>query len=75
MEEDWSECMDHIRPRVQRAASKRQAETIVIGRNAPRLPLALEVPPNLRGRAGEVTEIELSCAVHESEARRLRRAE
>jgi hypothetical protein len=27
MEEVWSECMDHIRPCVQRAASKRQAET------------------------------------------------
>ena len=42
---------------------------IVIGRSAPRLPLALEVPPNLPASAGEVTEIELSCAVHESGAR------
>ena len=26
MEEDWSECMDHIKTRAQRAASKRHAE-------------------------------------------------
>jgi len=39
------------------------------GRSAPRLPLALEVPASLPARAGEVIEIELSCAVRVSGAR------
>lgn len=43
--------------------------------SAPRPPLALEVPPALLARAGEVIEIELSCAVRESGAPTLGRAE
>jgi hypothetical protein len=71
IEEDWSECMDHIKTAPPRAASKRHAGTgsILIGRSAPRPPLALEVPPTLLARAGEVIEIEFSCAVRESGAR------
>jgi hypothetical protein len=72
MEEDWSECMDHIktaRSAQQVSATPKRVVSIVIGRSALRLPLALEVPPNLPARAGEVIEIELSCAVHVSGAR------
>jgi hypothetical protein len=53
----------------QVSATPKRVVSIVIGRSSPRLPLALEVPPNLPARAGEVIEIELSCAVHESGAR------
>jgi hypothetical protein len=67
---------DRARSAQQVSATPKRVVSIVIGRSALRLPLALEVPPNLPARAGEVIEIELSCAVHVSGAReRLGRAE
>jgi hypothetical protein len=53
----------------QVSATPKRVVSIVIGRSAPRPPLALEVPPTLLARAGEVIEMELSCAVRPSGAR------
>jgi len=72
MEKDWSECTDHIktaRAAQQVSATPKRVVSIVIGGSAPRLPLAMEVPPSLPARAGEVIEIGLSYAVHVSGAR------
>ena len=60
---------DRARSAQQVSATPKRVVSIGIGRSAPQLPLALEVPPNPPARAGEVIEIELSCAVHESGAR------
>jgi hypothetical protein len=72
IEEDWSECMDHIksaRRAQQVCATPKRVVSIAIGRSAPRPPLALEIPPTLLARAGEEIEIEFSCAVRESGTR------
>jgi len=60
---------DRARSAQQVSATPKRVVSIVIGRSAPRLPLALEVPASLPARAGEVIEIELSCAVRVSGAR------
>jgi hypothetical protein len=57
---------DRARRAQQVSATPKRVVFIVIGRSAPRPSLALEGPPTLLARAGEVIEIELSCAARES---------
>jgi hypothetical protein len=71
IEKDWSECTDHIktaRAAQQVSATPKRVVSIVIGRSAPRLPLALEVPPSLPARAGEVIALVCSSCVRSTSA-------